>query len=97
MGHDVTAFTKDNIEIDGPHSMAISGGRLYDYLDAVDHDAGASGDGLCEDMNPERLRLAIARLDEDVRVWPGLETPLMPVREFLVRCMTAGVVRIKFW
>jgi len=100
MGHDITAYTKSGEHFSGPNFGIFNPyqGSLYSYLDAQHHNAGASGDGESEEMTPERLRIALERLESDM---PGVPSPysehFQAVYFFLKRCVEQDVVRIKFW
>jgi len=99
MGHDITAYTKSGEHFSGPNFGVFNPYQdsLYTYLDAQHHNAGASGDGETEEMTPERLRIALERLQHDM---PGVPYPytehFTAARIFLKDCVEKEVVRIMF-
>ena len=100
MGHDITAYTKSGEHFFGPNFGIFNPyqGSLYSYLDAQHHNAGASGDGASEDMNPERLRIALERIESDMPSVPDAYSEhFQAAHSFLMRCVEQDVVRINFW
>ena len=100
MGHDITAYTKSGENFDGPNFGIFNPfqSSFYSYLDARHHNAGVSGDGEPEDMTPERLCVALERIEKDMAHVPDAYSEhFQEAHSFLKRCVEEDVVRIKFW